>query len=124
MESGDVVVLLDHDDLLEAHALFRVAGSIVEDDPDILYGDEALVEASGHVIRRYAFRPAFSLELLRSHPYIVHPVGFRTQLVRDIGGFDETLRISQDYDLVPRAGENARPNGHRPELLVPWRMHG
>ena len=124
MVTGDFVVLLDHDDLLEEQALFRVAESILEDDPDMLYADEALVEADANIIRRYAYRPVFSPELLRSHPYIVHPVGFRTKLLRDIGGFDESLNISQDYDLILRASEEARTIVHIPELLYRWRIHG
>ena len=124
MATGDFVVLLDHDDLLEEQALFRVAESILEDDPDMLYADEAFVEADGNKIRRYAFRPAFSPEYLRGHPYIVHPVGFRTKLLRDIGGFDEALRISQDYDLILRVSEQARTVVHLPEILYRWRIHG
>jgi GT2 family glycosyltransferase/glycosyltransferase involved in cell wall biosynthesis len=124
MVSGDFVVLLDHDDLLEEQALFRFARCILEDDPDMFYADEAFVEADASVLRRFAFRPAFSLEFLRSHPYIVHPVGFRTKLLRDIGGFDETLNISQDYDLILRAAEKSRTIVHIPEVLYRWRVHG
>ncbi len=124
MVSGDFVVLLDHDDLLEEQALFRVAECLLEDDPDMFYADEAFVEVDGDTIRRFAFRPAFSLELLRSHPYIVHPVGLRTRLLREIGGFDEGLNISQDYDLILRAAEKSRTIVHIPEVLYRWRIHG
>lgn len=121
--AGEFVVLLDHDDLLEEHALFRVAESIVEDDPDIVYSDEALTAPDGETLLRYAHRPAFSPEYLRSHPYIVHLAAFRTQLLRDVGGWDESLRISQDYDLVLRASEAARRIVHIPEVLYRWRIH-
>src|SRR5439155_26222890 len=92
--------------------------------PVMVYADEALVEADANIIRRYAFRPAFSPELLRSHPYIVHPVGFRTKLLREVGAFDESLDISQDYDLVLRVVEEARTIVHIPEILYRWRIHG
>jgi GT2 family glycosyltransferase/glycosyltransferase involved in cell wall biosynthesis len=124
MARGDFVVLLDHDDYLEEQALFRVAESILEDNPDMLYADEVTVKGDVNDIRQYTYRPAFSLEYLRSHPFIVHPVGFRTELLRDIGGFDENLRISQDYDLILRAIEKARVITHIPELLYRWRIHG
>jgi GT2 family glycosyltransferase/glycosyltransferase involved in cell wall biosynthesis len=124
MAQGDFVVLLDHDDLLEEQALFRFAECILEDDPDMLYADEALVDVSGNTIRRYAHRPAFSPEFLRGHPYVVHPVGFRRQLLLDLGAFDESLRISQDYDLILRASERARTIVHIPEVLYLWRIHG
>ena len=124
MAAGEFVVLLDHDDILEEQALFRVAESVLEENPDMVYSDEVLVTPDLATVRRYAYRPAFSPEFLRAHPYIVHLVGFRTQLLRDIGGFDEHLRISQDYDLILRATEKARTIVHIPELLYQWRLHG
>jgi GT2 family glycosyltransferase/glycosyltransferase involved in cell wall biosynthesis len=124
MATGEFTVLLDHDDLLEEHALFRVAQSVLEDDPDLLYSDELLVDADGRTPRRFAFRPGFSLEYLRSHPYIVHLAGFRTALLKELGGFDEGLRISQDYDLILRAVEKAKRIVHVPEVLYRWRIHG
>ena len=120
----DFTVLLDHDDLLEEQALFRVAESIVDDDPDMVYSDEVLVSADRSSVLRYAYRPAFSLEYLRSHPYIVHMVGFRTSLLRGLGGLDESLRISQDYDLILRGAEQSRRIVHLPEILYQWRVHG
>lgn len=123
MASGEFVVLLDHDDILEEQALFRVAESIVEDAPDMLYSDEVLVTPDTAEALRYALRPAYSPEYLRAHPYIVHLVGFRTRLLRKIGGFDESLAISQDYDLILRASEKARTIVHIPEVLYQWRLH-
>ncbi|HZZ94226.1 MAG TPA: glycosyltransferase [Usitatibacter sp.] len=123
MATGEFTVLLDHDDVLEEHALFRVAQAIVDDDPDFIYSDEVLVAADGREALRFAFRPAFSPEYLRSHPYIVHLAGFRTQLLRDIGGFSEELAISQDYDLILRATEKAKAIVHIPEILYRWRIH-
>ncbi len=121
MASGEFVLLLDHDDVLEEQALFRFAESIVEDDPDVAYGDEILVVPPGK-ITRFGFRPAFSLEYLRAHPYIVHPVAFRTSVLRRMGGFDEALRISQDYDLILRAVDASRRVVHIPEVLYRWRQ--
>lgn len=124
MARGDFVVLLDHDDLLEEQALFRVAEAVLADDPDMLYSDEVLVEADGRTVQHFIFRPVFSPEYLRSHPYIVHLIGFRPGLLRELGGLDEALRISQDYDLILRASERAQKIVHIPEMLYRWRIHG
>lgn len=124
MATGQFTVLLDHDDLLQEQALFRVAQSVAGEDPDLLYSDEIMVSADLKKVLRYAHRPAFSPEFLRSHPYIVHLVGFRTELLRALGGFDESLTISQDYDLILRAAERARTVVHVPEILYQWRIHG
>ncbi|HUP31213.1 MAG TPA: glycosyltransferase [Usitatibacter sp.] len=121
MATGDYVVLMDHDDALEEQALLRFAQAIVADAPDLLYSDEVLTAADGERADRLVYRPAFSPALLRAHPYIVHLVGFRASLLREIGGFDESLRISQDYDLVLRASERATRIVHVPEVLYRWR---
>jgi GT2 family glycosyltransferase/glycosyltransferase involved in cell wall biosynthesis len=123
MATGEFVVLLDHDDMLEEQALFRVAQSVVADDPDFVYSDEVHVTSDGSAAQQFVFRPAFSPEYLRGHPYIIHLVAFRTELLRELGGFDETLRISQDYDLILRATEKARRVVHIPEILYRWRIH-
>jgi GT2 family glycosyltransferase/glycosyltransferase involved in cell wall biosynthesis len=124
LATGEVTVLLDHDDVLEEQAIFRVAEAAVEDDPDMMYSDEVHVTHDGGAAQRFVYRPAFSLEYLRSHPYIIHLVAFRTALLREIGGFDERMRISQDYDLILRAVEKARRITHIPLILYRWRIHG
>ncbi len=124
LAGGEFVMLLDHDDILEEQALFRVAECVRADDPDMAYSDEVLISGDGSTVLDYVFRPAFSPELLRSHPYIVHLVGFRARLLREIGGFDESLGISQDYDLILRASEKAGCIVHIPEILYRWRIHG
>ena len=123
MVTSEFVVLLDHDDLLEEQALFRFAESILQNRPDMVYSDEVLVTPDAAIVTQYVYRPAFSPEFLRSHPYIVHLVGFKTQLLRDIGGFDEKLNISQDYDLILRAAERSQTIAHIPEILYQWRIH-
>lgn len=123
MANGKFVVLMDHDDVIERLALFRVAESVVRDDPDMLYSDEAVVDENNRKVLGLVFRPAFSPEFLRAHPYIVHLAGFRREFLLDLGGFDETLRISHDYDLMLRAGERARRIVHIPEVLYRWRTH-
>src|SRR5690606_25710321 len=55
-------VLLDHGDLLEPQAIFRVAECVLQDDPDMLYSDEVLVSPDGATVLQYVCRPAFSPE--------------------------------------------------------------
>jgi len=124
MAEGDFVVLLDHDDLLEEQALFRVAESVLADDPDMLYSDEVLVDEDNKTVLHFIHRPMFSPEYLRTHLYIVHLIGFRAGFMRALGGLDESLRISQDYDLILRASERAGRIVHIPEMLYRWRIHG
>src|SRR5262249_50388512 len=108
LATGEFIVLADHDDVIEEQALYRFAESIVQGEPDMVSSAEVLVTHDRDPVIRYVFRPSFSPELLRSHPYIVHLVGFRAELLRSLGGWDEKLSISQDYDLILRATEGAR----------------
>ena len=124
MARGSHVVLLDHDDLLQPQALFRLAQCILRHRPDFVYSDEALISREDDEILDFFFRPAFSPELLRSQPYIVHLIAFRREFLERIGRLDERLVISQDYDLILRAVEQARVIVHIPEILYCWRRLG
>lgn len=120
--TGQFVALLDHDDVLEKQALFRIAESVLSDDPDMIYSDEAILSEDGQEVINHVHRPAFSPEYLRACPYIVHLVAFRTTLLRQIAGLDVSLPISQDYDLILRASEQAKTIVHIPEILYLWRL--
>lgn len=122
MAEGQMCALLDHDDLLEKQALFRLAESIIAEDPDMIYSDEVMLSEDGSEVVNHVYRPSFSPERLRNHPYIVHLVAFRTSLLRKIGGLDVSLAISQDYDLILRASEQAEKIVHIPEVLYCWRQ--
>ncbi|MDK2122794.1 glycosyltransferase family 2 protein [Parachitinimonas caeni] len=119
---GQYIALLDHDDVYEPQALYRLADAILADQPDMIYSDEIIVNDAGDSVVAFVFRPAFSLELLRNHPYIVHLVCFKAETLKAIGAFNETLKISQDYDLILRVAEQAKAITHIPEVLYQWRL--
>lgn len=119
--TGDIITLMDHDDLISPVALLRLAQTSFATGADLLYSDEGHIDLAGEFLGGI-YRPAFSLSYLRSHPYIVHLVAFSARLLNEIGGFDEKLQISQDYDLILRAAEKARIVVHIPEILYLWRQ--
>ncbi|MEM1334000.1 MAG: glycosyltransferase [Actinomycetota bacterium] len=147
MATGEYVVLLDHDDVLEANALEAFARAIDGEpgatagydrivwpatgravpvrDPDarvdVLYSDHDLLRPDG---RRATplYKPIFSLERLRNHNYITHLVCARRELVEEVGGFTPGLDGAQDHDLLLRLAEVASPFTHVPELLLHWRQ--
>ncbi|SER59951.1 Glycosyltransferase, GT2 family [Pseudomonas sp. NFACC02] len=121
--TGDYIALLDHDDKLEKQATFRLALSAIQDMPDVIYSDEIITTENINEILNHAFRPSYSRELYLSHPYFVHFVAIKKSIIDTIGGFDESLRISQDYDLILRALEHAKVVAHIPEALYRWRTH-
>jgi len=120
---GEFVVLVDHDDLLEPHALARVHEELAaEPETDYLYTDEDKVDDAG---RRYDVfpKPDWSPERLRGQMYTSHLSVLRAGLVRELGGFRPGFEGSQDHDLVLRVTERARRVAHVPEVLYHWRAH-
>jgi GT2 family glycosyltransferase len=123
MASGEYLALLDHDDRLETHALFRVVEAI-NHNPDvaILYSDEDKLNEEG---QRYDphFKARWNPDLLLSHNYMSHLGVYSTDLVREVGGFREGFEGSQDYDLVLRCCARVEPRQivHIPDILYHWR---
>lgn len=127
LATGDVVVLLDHDDELSPDALFWVANEINKyPRTAIIYSDEDLMDEQG---RRFSpkFKPDFSRDLLYSLNLLTHLSAYRTELVRSVGGFRIGCEGSQDYDLELRAIEKVDDDQirHIARVLYHWRViHG
>lgn len=122
--TGDFVLTVDHDDVLEPHALFRFAQAIGETGADLLYADEVLTAADDiDVVVGVACRPGFSYDYYLCHPYFVHPVVVRRSVALAAGGYDEGLAISHDVDFALRVIERAGNVVHIPDILYRWRTH-
>lgn len=125
LATGEWVALLDHDDLLSAAALFWGAESINRHpDCQLIYSDEDKVSEAGVRFGPY-FKPDWNPELFRSQNMFSHLGIYRTQLVRDVGGFRLGYEGSQDYDLALRCAEQVRRDQviHVPRVLYHWRVH-
>ena len=120
--SGEFVVLVDHDDVLEPAALTTIAG-VLDADPaiDVVYSDHDLLRPDGRCASPI-YKPDFSLERLRNHNYITHLVVARRSIVDEIGGFREGTDGAQDHDLLLRLAERCRSFHHLPEVLLHWRQ--
>ncbi|HID98754.1 MAG TPA: glycosyltransferase [Thiotrichaceae bacterium] len=121
--SGEFIALLDHDDVLAAHALFCVAQEIIN-TPDgmIWYSDEDKINEEGERFAPY-FKSDWNLDLFLSHNMISHLGVYRTSKIREIGGFRLGYEGSQDYDLALRIIEKIEPEQirHIPRVLYHWR---
>ncbi len=140
--TGEFVVLVDHDDVLDARALELVDRAVTEHpDLDYCYSDEDLLvertvpdgapTPSGwsvneptppHQFVHPFYKPDWSPDRLRSQNYCSHLSVLRTSLVREVGGFRSGLDGSQDHDLVLRVSERARRIVHVPAVLYHWRV--
>lgn len=119
--SGDYIAMLDHDDAVLPHALYRAAARLKSvPDADLVYSDEDKLELDGSRSDVY-FKPDWSPDLFLSSMYVCHFLVMRRRLVVEAGGFRPGFDGSQDYDLVLRVIERARRIEHIADVLYHWR---
>ncbi len=124
MATGDFIGLLDHDDILEPHALYEMRMAIAKNPKaDVLYSDEDKVSFDLRTFFEPHFKPDFNPDLLRSNNYICHFLVFKKALLDNVGGFRSEFDGAQDFDLVLRLTEKASCVVHIPEVLYHWRSH-
>ncbi len=117
MATGEVVGELNADDRYRPGALRAVAAAFAE-RPDVEWvtGRCPIIDAAGHEIRRpvttykNALLRRYSLGLYLTHNFVSAPATFfRTDVLRELGGFDERYRISVDYDLQLKLARRGDP---------------
>jgi glycosyltransferase involved in cell wall biosynthesis len=119
--TGEYIALLDHDDELAEHALCRVVEAIVEDPTiDMLYSDEDKLTADGERLDPF-FKPDWSPEYFLACMYTCHLGVFRTELIKNVGGWRSKFDGAQDYDLVLRMITRNPKIHHIPDVLYHWR---
>jgi glycosyltransferase involved in cell wall biosynthesis len=121
--TGSIFAWLNSDDLLAPSAV-RIVVDLLRRLPDVgvVYGDRLHIDAKGNVIginRMPAFYPAM---FARNITLPQETVFFRRGVYELVGGLDETLRFSLDFDLWVRmsAVTNFR---HVPAFLGSFREH-
>ncbi len=123
LASGEFCILLDHDDELSEDALFYVAKEL-NDFPEaqMIYSDEDMIDESGKCYDP-KFKPDFSRDLFYSLNLITHLSAYKTEILREIGGFRIGAEGSQDYDLALRVIERIPEKNirHIPRILYHWR---
>ena len=129
---GSYIGLLDHDDILEPDALYRMMEAIrrvvreTGTEPQMLYSDED--KGDGDMQRFYEphRKEKFNLDLILSNNYICHFLVMKRELIQSLrlrGEFDG----AQDHDLVLRAAgrlwKEPERIVHVPHILYHWRCH-
>ena len=122
--SGELIGLLDHDDLLAPNALYEIAKAVNEHlDAEVIYTDEDKVTTDLKEHFQPHLKPDFNLDLLRSNNYICHFFVASRDLIKRVGGFRPEFNGAQDYDLILRCTEQAKQIMHIPKILYHWRVH-
>lgn len=102
--TGDIIAYLDSDNLWNPRYLSVVVKTFATSPGrSAMYMDfiDYHVRADGTIKLRSYRRPEFDHESLLQGPYIdLNTFAHRRELYKAFGGFDESLRRRQDYDLV------------------------
>ncbi|WP_417528912.1 glycosyltransferase family 2 protein [Marinomonas shanghaiensis] len=124
LATGEWSALLDHDDLLQQHALYYVVKAL-NDHPEtsFIYSDEDKVDEEGNRSDPH-FKSDWNPDLLYSQNYVSHLGVYQTNIVKRIGGFRKGYEGSQDYDLLLRYSREIDQANivHIPRVLYHWRM--
>ncbi|MBS4770152.1 glycosyltransferase family 2 protein [Carnobacteriaceae bacterium zg-ZUI240] len=121
--TGDFIALFDHDDLLPPQSLFEIVKVLQDTSVDVVYTDEDKIDETSTVHSGPHFKPAFSLELLRSLNYITHFFVVKRTIVDQVGGFRSEFDGAQDFDFILRCCEVANKIEHIGQILYHWRIH-
>jgi GT2 family glycosyltransferase len=122
--TGEWTALLDHDDELHEHALYHVVSAMnKKPETELIYSDEDKISEQGNRIDPH-FKCDWNLDLLYSQNYVSHLGVYKTEIVKNIGGFRLGYEGSQDYDLLLRYSReiNQKNIVHLPKVLYHWRM--
>lgn len=124
LATGEFIALMDQDDLLPPHALYKVVEAI-NNHPGVqlIYSDEDKISA-GNVRCDPYFKADWNRDLFLSQNMFSHLGVFRKTIIDKIGGFRPGLEGSQDYDLVLRCLDHVTDGQivHIPEILYHWRI--
>ena len=129
MATGEWTIFLDQDDELAPHALLELAKTIA-DNPDMVfaYSDEDKLDKDGKRVEAY-FKPEFDYYFFLGQNYPIHLSAYKTQVLKDIGGFDPEMNGAQDYDVTFRYLETTTGYPfdrskiiHIPRILYHWRQ--
>lgn len=118
---GEYIALLDHDDTLSPDALYENAKLLNEKKYDFIYSDKDKIDEKGNRFDPL-FKPHLSPEMLLNINYLTHLNLMRTEIVRDIGGWDPATDGAQDWDLFLRVLSESDQVGFIPKVLYHWRV--
>lgn len=116
--SGDFTLRLDADDFLNKMAIYIMSLILIENpDIDFIYTDHFKVNEMGYKEKRV---PLNTLEALYEHGA---GVLFRKKVMETLGGYDESLKNCEDYDLLIRVARQFK-GFYLPIGLYRYYIHG
>ena len=128
LSRGDLIARQDADDVSHATRLERQVGFLRQNPHITLLGTQVrIVNETSRVLRpmvlhRCASELGVSWQLLFGNPFVHSSVMFRRAAITDLGGYNESLRYSQDIELWSRVLTRHQGTNLK-ETLVDYRTH-
>ena len=107
LASGTISVFINADDEIGTDAVAACCRPILEGHCDYTVSTARLIAADGS--ERAPWKPDFE-RIWIGVPYCHQTLYCRTELLRQLGGFDESLRIAADTDLIGRLYKGSYPH--------------
>lgn len=121
MATGDIVGILNSDDVLANKDVFKRINEAYKDDTEILYADLIYADESLRMpIRDYISGIKKSPAWCPAHPTMY----IRRKVFDEIGFYDLKYKVSADYDFMVRLNINNYKFQYLKEYLVLMRMGG
>lgn len=111
LATGDIIAFLHSDDFYSDKDVLERVSRVFSKYPEMdwLTGGIHYVNSSGQIIRTYSVRCWSYKKLLRGN-ILFHPATFvRKKAIESVGGFDNSLNFSMDYDLWLKLGKRNNP---------------
>jgi glycosyltransferase involved in cell wall biosynthesis len=107
LATGDVFGWLNADDAYEPNAIEEAVAALEDSGAGLVYADVTRVDDDGVNPRRIRSRPSFDLwtELNLGCGIYSPAVFFTREALESVGGIDESLHLTMDYDLWLRIGK-------------------
>lgn len=128
MASGELVAWINSDDYYTGPRAIGTLLAAFEAEPniDIAYGNGVRVDVDGTSLGPYNARAISRVAEIVIHPasFVLQPaLMFRRQLFLDVGGVDESLHYTMDYELWMRMFAAARTTRYIPSVIACARYH-
>ena len=119
LATGDVIGILNSDDVLASpDTITTIVKAFSDSNAQVVYGDLVYCNAAGAVVR-YWRSNTFRRDSLKFGWMPAHPTFYCLRSVyEEVGKYDETFRISADYDFMMRVLMRPYRVVYVPKILV------
>ncbi len=117
--AGEYFLWLSVGDKLHETAIDRFIDQLnITPEAAIIYSDEACFDENGSISQKH-YKPDWNPDLFLSTPYFENGTLVRTDLLKQVGGFDDSFGLSINYEALLRCTEISDQSGicHIPEIL-------